>query len=272
MMGGPLGDDDSPDEPKPAPNAAPASREEPVAEGEAALAFQQRARLAEDRLGEVLAAYRKMKAETESFRERQQRNLERRFDQRHERLLLKFIDILDNLDRGLEAAQMSYAGHALLEGMILVRSQLLQVLKAEGLERIPVLGLPFDPAMSEAVGTMPVGEKEQAGIVVKELQRGYRVKDRIARVSRVFVGEYREGYRPPFQPSAIVDEPVIGEAGVPAEADAAPEQPAAGPAGGATVPDEGPSLEDIVSRAEAEGSAPPSPAAVEATEDDGEDR
>ena len=39
--------------------------------------------------------------------------------------------------------------------MILVRTQLLQTLQDEGLERIPVLGLPFDPHVSEAVGTEP---------------------------------------------------------------------------------------------------------------------
>ena len=59
--------------------------------------------------------------------------------------------MLDNLDRGLEAAQTSYAGQPLLEGMILVRTQLLQTLQDEGLDRIPVVGLPFDPAVSESV-------------------------------------------------------------------------------------------------------------------------
>ena len=61
--------------------------------------FLRRARLAEDRLAEVLAAYRQVRTENEGFRQRITRNLERRFDQRRERLLLKFIDILDNLDR-----------------------------------------------------------------------------------------------------------------------------------------------------------------------------
>ena len=100
----------------------------------------------------MLAAYRTLKSENEGFRERITRNLERRSTQRHETLLLKFIDILDNLDRALEAAQTSYAGEPLLEGMILVRTQLLQRLQEEGLERIPVLGLPFDPEVSESVG------------------------------------------------------------------------------------------------------------------------
>jgi molecular chaperone GrpE len=150
--------------------------------------LEQRARLAEDRLTEVMAAYRTLKKENEDVRERQSRNLERRFDQRRERLLLKFIDVLDNLDRALEAAQTSFAGQPLVEGMILVRTQLLQTLQEEGLDRIPVVGLAFDPAVSESVSTAPVTEPEQHHIVVKELLRGYRLNGRVARASRVVIG------------------------------------------------------------------------------------
>jgi molecular chaperone GrpE len=153
-------------------------------------AFHQRARLAEDRLAEVLAAYRKLKAETEAHRERTTRNLERRYQQRHEELLLKFMEILDNLDRALEAAETSYGGQPLIEGLILVRTQLVQMLQEEGLERIPVLGLPYDPHVSEVVATKPVTDPEQHHVVIKEMLRGYRISGRVARASQVVVGEY----------------------------------------------------------------------------------
>jgi len=152
--------------------------------------YLRRARLAEDRLAEVLSAYRQVRAENEGFRDRITRNLERRFDQRRERLLLKFIDILDNLDRALEAAEQSYAGNPLIEGLILVRTQLLQTLQEEGLERIPVLGMPYDPNFSEAVATEPVEDPDHHHVVVKELLRGYRLNGRVARASRVVVGEF----------------------------------------------------------------------------------
>jgi molecular chaperone GrpE len=203
-----------------------------------------RARLAEDRLSEVLKAYRQLKTDNETFRERTSRNLERRFEGRHERLLLKFIDIMDNLDRALEAAQVNFASPPLVEGLILVRTQLLQTLKEEGLERIPVLGLTFDPHVSEAVATEPVSESEHHNVVIKELQRGWRLKDRIARPSRVVLGEYRDGV-------TAADGPAV-----PGLAGEAPAKPAA----------EGePSLEDIIARTEAEDLAanPPAPSSAE---------
>jgi molecular chaperone GrpE len=176
------------------------------AEGGAAEAFQKRAQLAEDRLAEVLAAYRTLKTENEGHRERITRNLERRFDQRRERLLLKFIDILDNLDRALEATEQTYTGTPMIEGIILVRSQLLSVLQEEGLERIPVLGLPYDPNVAEAVETRPVAEPEHHHVVVKEQLRGYRLNGRVARAARVVVGEHTgdAAVVPAADPEALV--------------------------------------------------------------------
>jgi molecular chaperone GrpE len=162
-------------------------------QADAAGHFERRARLAEDRLTEVLAAYRRVKTENEGFRERVTRHVEQTFERRREKLLLRFIDILDNLDRALEAAEQTYAGNPLIEGLILVRTQLLQTLQDEGLERIPVLGLPYDPAFSEAVGTQAVEDPEHEHVVVRELLRGYRLNGRVARASRVVVGQYREG-------------------------------------------------------------------------------
>ena len=164
---------------------------EPPPEAGQAEQFERRARLAEDRLTEVLSAYRKVKTENEGFRDRVTRDVERTFNRRHEKLLLKFIDILDNLDRALEAAEKTYAGNPLIEGLILVRTQLLQTLQQEGLERIPVLGLPFDPGISEAVETVPVDDPEHDHVVVREVLRGYRLHGRVARASRVFVGQHK---------------------------------------------------------------------------------
>ena len=73
------------------------------------------------------------------------------------------------------------------------RTQLLQMLQDEGLERIPVVGLPFDPHVSEAVTTVPVDDPDQHHVVMQEMLRGYRIKGRIARASRVVIGEYRGG-------------------------------------------------------------------------------
>ena len=183
---------DDPDGPQRGDEAEAEPVLEPPPEAGAVQHFERRARLAEARLTEVLAGYRQVKTENEGFRERVTRDLERQFDRRHEKLLLKFIDILDNLDRALEAAEQTYAGNPLIDGLILVRTQLLQTLQREGLERVPVLGLPYDPAFSEAVGTQPVEDPEKDHVVMHEMLRGYRLHGRVARASRVVIGRHGE--------------------------------------------------------------------------------
>jgi molecular chaperone GrpE len=235
------------------PGALQGALEMPTAD-DAAQAYLKRARLAEDRLAEVLAAYRKVKSENDGFRERLKRTLERQYDQRRDRLLLRFIDILDNFDRALDATQTSYAGEPLVEGLILVRTQLLQALKEHGLERIPVLGLPYDPHVSEAVGTQPVEDPDHHHLVVKELLRGYKLNGKVARPSRVLIGECA---------TAPAEAVVEAEAVVGAELIVDPEPLAeADP-----VPEEEPpllsmselSLEDIIARAEAQDALFPGP-------------
>lgn len=215
-------------------------------------AYQQRARLAEDRLAEVLTAYREYRRETEASRERLGRHVQRKFEQRHDALLLKFIDILDNFDRALEAAQT--AGDSLIEGLILVRTQLLQMLQDEGLERIPVLGLPFDPHLSEAVGAVPVDDSDQHHVVMREMLRGYRLNGRIARPSQVMIGEYADvvggALTQPDDPLLAVTEAAAATAVAAAAAPAAPAAPAPD-APTISEPDLGLSLDEIIARVEA---------------------
>jgi molecular chaperone GrpE len=212
---------ESEDDPAPPPRGQDAPEgadpevlpEVPAAEDES-VAYQQRARLAEDRLAEVLAAYREFRQETEAYRDRLTRQFQRKYEQRHEALLLKFIDVLDNFDRALEASQT--AGDSLVEGLILVRTQLLTMLQDEGLERIPVVGLPFDPHVSEAVTTVPVDDPDQHHVVMQEMLRGYRIKGKIARASRVAIGEYAgEPVAAPPPPARHAQEPLIGESPAP---------------------------------------------------------
>jgi molecular chaperone GrpE len=236
---------------------------EPPPDLGAAEAYHQRARLAEDRLQEVLVAYRKLKLDNDAHRERTAKNIERRFDQRRERLLLKFIDILDNLDRALDAAETTYAGEPLIEGLILVRTQLLQTLQEEGLERLPAIGMPFDPNIAEAVETRPVDDPDHHHVVVKELMRGYRLNGRVARPTRVVIGEYKgplsTAKADPAEQGAA-QKPAPAEAPEPAERAAAPADPAPGvPSAPAdderaegAARDAELTLEEIVARAEAQ--------------------
>jgi molecular chaperone GrpE len=213
-----LPDETPPDSPPPAeadpsPEAVPAA---PAPALSAAELLDQRARAAEERLAEVVAAYRQLKLETESHRERVGRDVERRFERKRDQLLIRFIEIVDNLERALDAAQQSGAHSSLIEGLILVRTQLVQILQDQGLSWIPVRGLPFDPECSEVVDMEEVSDPGNDQLVVREMQRGYRLNGRVVRHAQVVVGRYQAPGDSLISAVSVVDEaPTMMESDAP---------------------------------------------------------
>jgi len=131
-------------------------------------------------------AFARAEAEIDAVRVRLQRDLERRVMQGKAALLTAMLEVIDNLDRAARHAETTST--ALGEGIDLVRQQMLGILKTEGVEPIDTLGTVYDPHVAEAVVTVPV-PPESDGLVVEELQRGYRYGDTILRHARVRVGK-----------------------------------------------------------------------------------
>lgn len=139
---------------------------------------------------QVMEAYRAKKAETEKLRGRIEKTERRRFEQSKGDFIARFVEVLDNLDRAIDSIEQSFDPDSVLQGIMLVRSRLVQLLKTEGLEKIFVRGQPFDPMHSEAAEMEGVSDEEQDGVVIKELQPGYMLKGSLLRAARVVVGRY----------------------------------------------------------------------------------
>ena len=74
-----------------------------------------------------------------------------------------------------------------VEGVEAIDRKLRQLLESEGLRAIEVKpGMPFDPREHEALVNVP-GTDFPEGTIVSELQRGYRIRDRILRPARVAI-------------------------------------------------------------------------------------
>ncbi|HET8568209.1 MAG TPA: nucleotide exchange factor GrpE [Candidatus Limnocylindria bacterium] len=104
-------------------------------------------------------------------------------------LIRKLLDVLDGYDRAIDAVPAELRDQPWVEGMWLVERKLRQILEQEGLSPIETLGQRFDPYVHEAVSTVPSDEPE--GTVVGELQKGYRLHDRVLRPALVTVSQGR---------------------------------------------------------------------------------
>ena len=98
------------------------------------------------------------------------------------------LPVLDNLDTAL-AVPVDGSAKVVLEGVGMVRRQFLSTLEELGVRIIPTEGASFDPALHDAVETVPVEDPEQDGRILEELTRGYRTEERVLRASRVTVGK-----------------------------------------------------------------------------------
>jgi molecular chaperone GrpE len=105
-------------------------------------------------------------------------------------MLGELLEVLDNLDRALEAAAATQSVDALLEGVRLIRSQFLSRLESAGITALDALHQPFDPALHEAVTTVPVASPEDDDRVVGVIRSGYRIGDDVLRPAMVAVGKH----------------------------------------------------------------------------------
>lgn len=145
--------------------------------------LEARAAAAEKKLRHYAAAYDQVRQEAEAFRGRLERDQEAKIRQTLSRTFFEILDALDNLERTFEHAEEG----PLLDGVKLVHKQFLDILEAQGVQRIDVVGRPFDPEVSEAVAVTPAEEDQEKGVVVEEFRPGYRFKEIILRPAQVRV-------------------------------------------------------------------------------------
>ena len=129
---------------------------------------------------EYVDALRRLKAEFENSRKRQERERSRLLETASERLVVELLPVLDNLDRALEAEG------DIREGVRATREQLADALGKEGLLPIASDGQPFDPNVHEAVMGQPSEEHEE-GTILQTFQRGYLLNGKPIRAAKVVV-------------------------------------------------------------------------------------
>lgn len=123
-------------------------------------------------------------------------NLKRRLEKEHQNslkfMMQTFIEellpVVDNFERSLNVENPSEEVKTFLKGYQMIFDQLMNILKKNGVEVIEAQGKEFDPNFHQAVMTAN-DENYDHNIVVEELQKGYKLKDRVIRASLVKVNE-----------------------------------------------------------------------------------
>lgn len=140
----------------------------------------------EEEISELKNRLLRSQADLENFRRRSREEKEAAAKYRSQPLIESLLPFIDNFERGLLVKPESEESKSLLKGLEMVYRQLQDVLKSEGVEIIETTGQSFDPNVHQAV--MQVEEEGfESGVIVEELQKGYKLKDRVIRPSMVKV-------------------------------------------------------------------------------------
>ncbi|WLR49897.1 nucleotide exchange factor GrpE [Bacillus tianshenii] len=132
--------------------------------------------------------YLRAQADMENFRRRVNKEREADRKYRAQSLIEEVLPALDNFGRALAVDPEKDSTESVLKGMQMVHNQLIEALKKEGLEEIEAVGKEFDPQLHQAVMQVE-DENYESNVVVEELQRGYKLNDRVIRPSMVKVNQ-----------------------------------------------------------------------------------
>ena len=141
---------------------------------------------AQEAIAELNERIVRLTADFDNFRKRAQREKDEARQFANQGLLEKLLPVLDNFEMALTAVKD--ADPSVRDGVQMILDQLLGVLKESGVEPVDAMGQSFDPNLHEALSQEETTEVEE-GTVVQQVQRGYKLNDRLVRPARVVVAK-----------------------------------------------------------------------------------
>ena len=141
---------------------------------------------AQEAIAELNERIVRLTADFDNFRKRAQREKDEARQFANQGLLEKLLPVLDNFEMALTAVKD--ADPSVRDGVQMILDQLLGVLKESGVEPVDAMGQPFDPNLHEALSQEETTEVEE-GTEVQQVQRGYKLNDRLVRPARVVVAK-----------------------------------------------------------------------------------
>lgn len=127
--------------------------------------------------------YLRLAAEYDNYRKRSQRERESIFNDVRSDTVTKFLPVYDNLVRALE---QSTADEAYRKGVEMIMTQFNDILSRLGVTEIESVGQTFDPALHNAV-MHDTDESKGENVIVQELQKGFKMGDKVIRFAMVKV-------------------------------------------------------------------------------------
>jgi len=160
-------------------------------------ALRQALEKAKAQAADYLDGWQRARAEFANYKKRNEQERQELFKLANTTLMSRLLPIFDDFERAFQTLPRSLLSFTWIDGVALIYRRLQAILEAEGLTLIETEGENFDPLLHEAV-TYEENAEHQEGQVIGEVQKGYKLGDRVLRPAlvRVAKGEPVSGGEP----------------------------------------------------------------------------
>lgn len=144
---------------------------------------------AEARLAELNDRYLRLYSEFDNYRRRTQKEKAEFLKTAAEEVFKSILPVIDDFERAIKANEQVNDATAIKEGVQLIYTKLKNNSQQKGLVAFDSIGQPFDADTMEAITHVPASDAAQKGTVIDEVEKGYKLGDKVIRFAKVVVAQ-----------------------------------------------------------------------------------
>jgi len=141
---------------------------------------------------EYLAGWQRARAELLNYKKDEMERIGEILKYGNEEIIMKILPILDNFEIAIKEVENTKSENTkiaeTIKGFFQIREQILDFLKKQGVEEIKSIGERFNPNFHEVVEEVKIEDKE-SGIIIEEVQKGYKINGRLLRPAKVKISQ-----------------------------------------------------------------------------------
>jgi molecular chaperone GrpE len=138
---------------------------------------------------ELYDKYIRLYSDFDNFRRRTNKEKIDIIDFANEHLMVDLLQVMDDFERAIVSMNDNSDVKGIKDGINLIYAKFRKTLEEKGLKEIECMGKEFDPDLQEAIAKIPAPKKKMKGKIIDQVQKGYYLKNKVIRHSKVVVGE-----------------------------------------------------------------------------------
>jgi molecular chaperone GrpE len=143
----------------------------------------------DEKLKELNDKYLRLYSEFDNYRKRTIKEKSDIIKTASEDVFKAILPVIDDFDRAIKANENISDAGALKEGFQLIFNKLKNTTQQKGLTSFETIGQAFDPDVMEAITNVPAADNSQKGKVVDEVEKGYKLGDKVIRFAKVIIAQ-----------------------------------------------------------------------------------